>query len=463
MKKTLAKASLFMLATAAFAGGVENKTNMSTGYLRNPSRNSECERPEAAFYNIAGTAFMEDGLYLEAGNQFIFKEYGNELKTGNIIGRMSSGAVNDYYSNDETTVLLYPDADIVFKRKKWSIFMNFGIYAGGGALSYSEGTSATSLMFLNGAKNFKSVAEQYQYAASAANAAGNSALAHSYNDQYETYGKAALASLEMAKNHSLDVTSITYGGQIGASYNIFDWFSVAAAFRYVRGTQDMTLTCNDLTFIYLNGGNTISYKAEGFGESCVIGAHVKPTFAPGLDIAVQYQTLSRISYEVDNVEGNLASFYGITNDSTFRTDLPAVLNLGIGYRPFEKLYLSGSFNYYFNTFAKQDSILTETDYDDSWELAFGADLRVCKYVGLSTGFEYGKQGINSTSNSTFNPVLDSFVVGGGIEIYPIEKLTLTVSGMYCKYYDATFSLSGIKTELSKKITMFSVGLTYKAF
>ena len=64
------KRGLFVAVTAlstalAFAGGVENKTNMSTGYLRNPSRNVESQRPEAAFYNIAGTAFIDDGLWIE--------------------------------------------------------------------------------------------------------------------------------------------------------------------------------------------------------------------------------------------------------------------------------------------------------------------------------------------------------------------------------------------------------------
>ena len=63
MKKQILKAAAIISAAAAFAGGVENKTNMSTGYLRNPSRNTENERPEAAFYNIAGTAFMKEGLY----------------------------------------------------------------------------------------------------------------------------------------------------------------------------------------------------------------------------------------------------------------------------------------------------------------------------------------------------------------------------------------------------------------
>lgn len=80
MKKLISSAFIALAAVTAYAGGVENKTNMSTGYLRNPSRNTENERPEAAFYNIAGTGFMADGLYIEAGNQFVFKETRTSLK-----------------------------------------------------------------------------------------------------------------------------------------------------------------------------------------------------------------------------------------------------------------------------------------------------------------------------------------------------------------------------------------------
>lgn len=80
MKKIILSSIISLSALTIFAGGVENKTNMSAGYLRNPSRNTENERPEAAFYNIAGTGFLKNGLYIEAGNQFVFKEYANELK-----------------------------------------------------------------------------------------------------------------------------------------------------------------------------------------------------------------------------------------------------------------------------------------------------------------------------------------------------------------------------------------------
>lgn len=45
MKKIILSSIISLSALTIFAGGVENKTNMSAGYLRNPSRNTENERP----------------------------------------------------------------------------------------------------------------------------------------------------------------------------------------------------------------------------------------------------------------------------------------------------------------------------------------------------------------------------------------------------------------------------------
>lgn len=41
MKKIILSSIISLSALTIFAGGVENKTNMSAGYLRNPSRNTE--------------------------------------------------------------------------------------------------------------------------------------------------------------------------------------------------------------------------------------------------------------------------------------------------------------------------------------------------------------------------------------------------------------------------------------
>lgn len=49
MKKIFASAIFAAIfAGVVFAGGIDSKTNLSAGFSRNPSRNTEFERPEAA-------------------------------------------------------------------------------------------------------------------------------------------------------------------------------------------------------------------------------------------------------------------------------------------------------------------------------------------------------------------------------------------------------------------------------
>ncbi|WP_296332666.1 outer membrane protein transport protein [uncultured Treponema sp.] len=461
MKRIAVTSILALLGTAAlFASGVENKTNMNTGYLRNPSRNTEAKRPESSYYNVAGTAFMTNGLYVEAGNQFVFKEYGNEMKTDNALSALK---INDYYSNDETTVWFYPNLDFVYKHNRFAVFGNFGVYAGGGSLSYSEGTSATTMLFAGAALKAKTAATQYGIAAATAQAAGNTESADEAKKNSDKYALAASNYRDAAKNHDLDVTSITYGGQLGVAYRFLDNLSFAAGLRYVHGTQSMKIKSDAFTALG-NGSNEISYEANGYTVSGVFGIHYKPIDV--VDLAIQYQSKSSVKYEVKEVSGKLASQFNIYDGKTFHTDLPAALNLGAGWQVLEPLYVSASFNYYFNYFANQDSILGETDYANSFEIALGADWKICKWVSYSLGFQYGNQGTKDGSNSTFNPVLDSFCIGTGVEVFPTEELTVSLGALFAKYFNTDYYLTdsssgkSYKTELSKKVINVSLGLTY---
>lgn len=417
MKRTLAFAAAAMSVAFAFAGGVENKTNMSTGYLRNPSRNAEFQRPEAAFYNIAGTAFMNDGLWIEAGNQFVFKEYKHEIDDAATETQFKALQADSSFS-DTTTVWLYPDFDAVYHKGDFAAFMNFGVYAGGGSLNYNDGSFPT------------------------------------------TGGLVALRAINPAttayKDHELKVKSITYGGQLGGSYKFLDgMLSVAGAFRMVYGTQSLELTSSDAVFKIANGGDTVSYDAKATGFGGVFGVHARPI--DKLDLSVQYSTINKIKYKVDNVDGNLAASFGIEDGNKFNTDLPACLGFGASYSVIDPLLVSFSCNYYFNKQATMDSVLGETDYDNSIEFALGADYRINEMVSASLGFSYSKQGTNDDSNSIFAPVLDSFCVGGGVEVTPIENLTLTAAGMWVNYFDEDYG----KLTLSKDLFMASLGVTYR--
>ena len=415
MKRSIIVAALVavLAGAAAFADGVENKTNMNPGYLRNPSRNAEAKRPEAVFYNIAGTGFLEDGLYFDTGNQFVFKKYTNSFPKG-AIPLYPNG--KDF--SDKTAVWLYPNADIVYKHGPFAVFGNFGIYAGGGKLSYKDGTTATA-----------------------------AALATHFPSS--------------ARNHSVELSSMTYGEQVGFTYCLKNFISFSGALRLLQATQSMELKSDDATFVGVNQGNKISYDASAFGVGGVFGINVRPF--PALTLSTQFQLHSDMKYEVKNAKGMLSSNLGIVDGETFHTDLPAALNMGAGYQVLKPLYVSASFNYYFNSFAQLNSVLGKSDYSDSWELAAGADYDINDKVTASLGLSYGNRGIKKTVNDTFNPVLDSFVIGTGVEYRPIDNLTLTLGLMYIQYFKQDYYIGGgaVETKLNKQVFMTSIGAAYR--
>ena len=415
MKRSIIVAALVavLAGAAAFADGVENKTNMNPGYLRNPSRNAEAKRPEAVFYNIAGTGFLEDGLYFDTGNQFVFKKYTNSFPKG-AIPLYPNG--KDF--SDKTAVWLYPNADIVYKHGPFAVFGNFGIYAGGGKLSYKDGTTATA-----------------------------AALATHFPSS--------------ARNHSVELSSMTYGEQVGFTYCLKNFISFSGALRLLQATQSMELKSDDATFVGVNQGNKISYDASAFGVGGVFGINVRPF--PALTLSTQFQLHSDMKYEVKNAKGMLSSNLGIVDGETFHTDLPAALNMGAGYQVLKPLYVSASFNYYFNSFAQLNSVLDTSDYSDSWELAAGADYDINDKVTASLGLSYGNRGVKKTVNNTFNPVLDSLVIGTGVEYRPIDNLTLTLGLMYIQYFKQDYYIGGgaVETKLNKQVFMTSIGAAYR--
>ncbi len=238
--------------------------------------------------------------------------------------------------------------------------------------------------------------------------------------------------------------------------------SVSAGVRFLEATQSLSLESDGFKALG-STSNEVSCDADAFGVSPVFGIHVKPIDT--LDFSAQIQLKTKLEYEVSNVENpTLAGSIGITDGKKFRTDLPTALNIGVGYQVIEPLYVSSSFNYYFNKYADLNSILGENDYSDSFEIAAGADYKFNEKWLASLGFAYGKQGTKDNSNNLFNPVLDSFQIGFGGEFKPVEQLAVTLGGTYVKYFNDDYYVSGAyKTELSKKLFMFSLGVTYKPF
>ena len=67
------------LASSLQAGGIINKQNLSADYIRTLNRNAATDMADAAAFNPAGTAMMQDGLYLKADAIYLWKDYSNQM------------------------------------------------------------------------------------------------------------------------------------------------------------------------------------------------------------------------------------------------------------------------------------------------------------------------------------------------------------------------------------------------
>ena len=439
MKKLLVIIVMLLAATALFAGGTENKSNLSIGYLMNMSRNTETERPDAVFYNTAGTAFMKDGFYADIGNQFVFKNYEHKVTDVN-----NTGSPTGYGTyNAENTIILYPNAELVYKKDNFAIFGAFGVFAGGGNLEYKDGMYLSQGML----------------------------------NPYRSNQAPWLNATEDDIANSVDVYSIFYGEILGGSYAFNEKISVSAAIRLIQARQSLKATLDkDPTGGWTAGvpgmlpaiksKTLLDAEASANGVGGIFGVHYKPI--DDLDIAVSYQTITKLEYEYDKAKGELAELAGFIKGRKFDRDLPAVLGLGVGYRIIEELYASVSFNYYFNKQAKNTDPAAPSEHDNSWEIAAGANYDFSDKISFSLGGLYSKQGINKTENSPVSPALDSFTIGAGTSLKFVKNLTIDIAAFKPFYFGAEYETkvgtTNIEMDLAKKsMLLLGIGATYKFF
>ena len=408
MKKLLTAFLLSIFASSLYAGGIDNTSNMSAGYMRNPSKNTESKKPDAVFYNPAGTAFLEKGLYIELGNQFIFLNYSADA---------SSTPLNEEFSA-VNPIMLYPNGEIVWNAGNYALFAGTGIIANGGKVEYDNGSFSTA---------------------------------------------GVLSTLGYpGEPHSFDVSAVVYGEVLGASYAVNDKISFSAAVKFAQGKRTTEFFLDSDPGI----GTTVmeNSESEAKGTGAVFGIHYKAS--EKFDIALQYQSAVILEYEYIDVEGYAVylSAAQVAEGNKYNIDLPAVLSSGIGYQISDDLYTSLSFNFYFNTDKSIDNdTLGGAEFDNSWEIAAGADFTFSDMAVLSGGIVYSKQGYKDELNSPESPVLDSLTIASGVGLTFIDDFTLDI-GIFKPFHFSTDYTQALETiTLKKDIFLIGIGATYKVF
>jgi long-chain fatty acid transport protein len=397
-------------AWSLFAGSVDHNNNFSAGYVRTFNRNAVTDAPDAAVYNPAGTVKLDDGLYVSAHNQSVFKNYSHE-----------SSLSSEKYAAKNPTFFL-PSAFVVYSSGSWAAFGAFTVPGGGGRLKYDDGIADLNEALL-----------------------------------LDPYGPTG------------DLFAAYYALTFGYAYKINDIFSFSLGGRYVSTVSKWKFeneTTPPVGFAPYNVKTLLETKATSSGDCLILGMNITPV--SGLNIGIRYETPTNLEWEYKKVDGPLATLappngLGLAEGDTYDRDLPALLGIGMSCQVLPKLRAESSFMYYFNTKADWDG--DEDDHDNGFEVGASAEYSVLSNLRASLGFLYTDQGADPDSYVYLNPSLKAFTVcGGGMYGFSEDfSIELGIAGIFYSEDDGESLLAGLPVKLDKTAFNVSVGAQYKVF
>lgn len=438
MKKSLIILSLLASANA-FAGSIDYLAQQDAEYFAHPAMIGKVG-VSGAYYNPAGTAFLEDGLYIQLNSQTLFKNY--EMQT-EINKKLS-------HESDHPSAFV-PSLQMVKKEGDRSYFLHAGAAAGGGTVKYKNGISA-----------FEVIGQGIQ-----------DGLQKNYHIP---------ATVEYLNGSTVNGTSYYINTTFGVAQKINSKFSIAGGARLIYAMRELDGTAHYSLDLDGKLGNTpgapvnvnIDSERTGWGVGGVFGFHYQPT--EKLNIGFKYETEVELNLDangdvkvtsplskIDNIGGfripGSAIIGGI--DSSLRSEpviaewleddrrnLPAMMALGISYELTDRITLLTSGNYYFIKDANRNGCYE--NYDNGYEISVGVDYKLNDKWTLMAGYQYTDTGANERTYKDTDFALDADMYGLGVKYTPDETKEFIVSYAYVDYKNGTAKNGDIETTTFKK-------------
>ena len=459
MKKSLVILSLLASANA-FAGSIDYLAQQDAEYFAHPAMIGKVG-VSGAYYNPAGTAFLEDGLYVQLNSQTLFKTYEMETK---IAEKLS-------HESDHPSAFV-PSIQIVKKEGDRSYFLHAGAAAGGGSVKYENGISA-----------FEVIGQEIQL--------GIRDTKLSFNGNF--ISPFPNADVDYLGGSTVNGSSYYINTTFGMAQKINSKFSVAGGLRFMYAMRELNGTASynlDLS------GNQTSERTEnirvdidsertGWGVGGVIGFHYQPT--EKLNIGFKYETEVELNLDADgkldttktgdfngslgnevdggivnNIDGKLEAHPVIAEWlEDDRRNLPAMMALGISYELTDRITLLTSGNYYFIKDANRNGCYD--NYDNGYEISVGIDYKLNDKWTLMAGYQYTDTGANENTYKDTDYALDADMYGVGVKYTPDETKEFIVSYAYVDYKNGTaVNEKGQETTTFKKeVNAIGLSATFK--
>jgi long-chain fatty acid transport protein len=531
MRKLLTFIAATLITGSLLAGGLVTNTNQSAMFTRLQNRNASTSI-DAAYFNPAGLSKLGNGFFVSINNQTITqtqtvistnqylagqpKKYvgnvsapifpgvylayntgrfslsagfnpiggggGAEYKTGlpsfemmvaNIVPSLSSQGIN-------TTAY---SADIYFKGS--SVY--FGYQANVGYKINDMLSVAAGVRFVSATNKYsgylKNISINPTYPAFGSNFTGGMVLASDFFSSGATFlntlsagataaasglstaiGGGLAATTPLSSMPTATVTAVTQLlGAAGISAVGMNIGTAAATLSAVAPV--FTAKANSMTE---NAGlaqdKNVKASESGTGITPIISANFSPS--DNLNIAVRYEFKTELELKTKVADNMGGGFF--VDGTKVVADMPAMLAIGVDYKPIDKLTLSIGFNTYFDKNVDYDGSETTTidEIDKNFlEYGLGVEYSLTDKLRISGGWSHTDTGVNLNYQGDQRFSTNTNSLGGGFGYHISPMIDLNIGGQYAFYKDGSKNFQDITlntySETYKKSTwMIAVGLDF---
>lgn len=210
----------------------------------------------------------------------------------------------------------------------------------------------------------------------------------------------------------------------------------------------------------------VDAEQNGTGYTPILGANL--TIGEKLNIAFKYEFKTKLTLTNKTKVDGTGLF---TDGAKFRSDIPAILSVGIGYKVTPQMRLSTGMHYYFDKDATIESAPGVKKKIDGnlYEIALGGEYDITDKVLISAGYLYAKTGVGQGYQTDLSHSLTSSTVGFGGAFKATEKMQVNLGMLYTMYTsdskNINYSYSDIgitsaKESYNRTNIVFSIGVDY---
>ena len=476
MKKfLLIGATALMVSNSTFAGGILTNTNQNAAYLRNPARDAVIAI-DGVYSNPAGIAFLPQGFHLSVSWQAAFQKRQIDA-TGKMFMMNANNQSADRYFEGTAKAPVIPSFQAAYViNDKWSVSGQFAIGGGGGKCEFDNGLP----MF-----------EEMIGGAVAQNGGTSYALNQQLTGKQYIFGLQLGATYRLAENFSVfggirgvlascgyegAINGIKANGLTAAEYSALSQQAAAGAQQAAdaaaqfaaAGLADKAAEYAAMaetlkgqavqagTVAAMIGDYNLDCSQSGFGITPIIGLDWN---LGKLNLAAKYEFRTKI--ELENESTNSANVDALmpayADGGKVRSDIPALLTLGVQYQFTDAFRAMAGFHYYWDKDAQGSPIKKG---NNTWEALLGFEWDVNDKIMLSMGGQRTDYNFDDAdmSDINFNTPNYAICLGGAYKFS--EKMKLNVGYMHSFYEDhkTTSAASGITRNYTRKNDVVGVSL-----